>query len=181
MLKTVLLTLGSVIAIVVVIGLCLSTHYSASRSVVIQASAEGVFALIGDLKRWPEWEPFSKSDPTTKTTLGDTTTGIGASQSWVGEGNKGRLKFTACDPKIGIEYDVVFTNGEHDSQAKSWMRMSERSQGSVEVLWGMEGEMNMPMVGGYIALFADKFIGPMFEGGLGALKTRAEAKAAEAK
>lgn len=181
MLKTILLTLISVIAIVVVIGLCLSTHYSASRSVVIQAPAERIFELIGDLKRWPEWEPFSKADPTTKTTLGETTTGVGASQSWLGEGNKGRLKFTACDPKVGIEYDVVFTNGEHDSPAKSWMRLNARPEGSVEVLWGMEGEMNMPMVGGYIALFADKFIGPMFEGGLDALKTRAEAKAAQAK
>ena len=181
MLKTVLLTLISVLTIVVVIGLCLPTHYAASRSVVVHAPLENVFALIGDLKRWPEWEPFSTSDPTTKTTLGATTTGVGASQSWVGKGNTGRLKFTASDPKAGIEYDVVFTNGEHESPAKSWMRMSERSPGSVEVRWGMEGEMSMPMVGGFFALIADERIGPIFEDGLEALKTRAEAKVAETK
>lgn len=181
MLKKVLLTVGSVIAILVLVGLLLSTHYESSRSVVIRAPAERVFELVGDLKNWPKWEPFSQEDPTSKTTLGEKTSGVGASQSWVGDGNQGRLTFTVCDPKTGIEYDMAFTNGENESPAKSWMHLNARPDGSTEVVWGMNGEMSVPVVGGYLAKFADGMIGPMFERGLEGLKREAEAQAAQAK
>ena len=181
MIKTILFTLLSVIALLAVVGLLLSPHYESARGVVIHAPAERVFSLIGDLKNWPQWEPFSKQDPTTKTTLGEKTSGVGASQTWVGDGNKGRLTFTVCDPKLGIDYDLVFTNGEHDSPAKSWMHMTPRPDGSVEVEWGISGEMNWPAIGGYFARIADRFMGPMFEDGLERLKATAEAQGSEAK
>jgi hypothetical protein len=44
----------------------------------------------------------------------------------------------------------------------------------LEVTWGIAGEMDMPVVGGYMALFSDRMIGPMFEKGLNKLKTEAE-------
>ena len=184
MVKRLLFVFGAIMVTcfaLVAIGSQLSTHYEVSRGVVIQAPIEKIFPLFGDLANWPQWEPFSSNDPSSKTTLGERTTGVGASQSWAGKGNQGRLTFTACDASTGIDYDLVFTNGEHDSPAKSWMHMSPRPDNSVELVWGMKGEMNWPVIGGYFAMFADRLIGRHFARGLAQLKTVAEAKGPGAK
>lgn len=179
--KKILLVLTGLIAILIVVGLVLPQHYAVARELVIRAPATTVFELVGDLKRWPAWEPFSAEDPTTQTTLGATTTGVGASQSWTGEGNRGSLTFTQCDPARGIAYDLVFENGDQQSLAKSSMEFLPADPGSVRVRWGMEGEMNLPVFGGYFALFSDRMIGGMFERGLENLKRTAEGQVAAPK
>ena len=174
MIKKVLLGLLVLILLLAVIGALLSDRYRCSRSLVVRAPAEKVFALIGDLKAWPAWEPFSSENANMKTTLGATTTGVGASQSWAGAGDQGRLTFTRCDPKEGVEFDLVFTNGGHESPAKSWMHMTPREAGATELAWGIEGELNMPVLGGWFALAADRRMGPIFERGLKRIKEEAE-------
>jgi hypothetical protein len=181
MLKKLLFALLALVVILLALGFVLPQRYEVSRAALIRAPSSAVFPLIADLKQWPEWEPFSAGDPTTVTTLGERTTGVGASQSWVGQGNRGRLAFTGCDAAKGIDYDVVFTNGEHESPAQSWMHLAPGADGAVEVRWGMRGEMNMPVIGGYVALFADRRIGALFERGLARLKAAAEQRAAAAK
>ncbi|HTF90863.1 MAG TPA: SRPBCC family protein [Planctomycetota bacterium] len=175
MVKKVLLALLALIVVLVLLGTFLSQHYEHSRSVVIQAPPEKIFPLIGDLKAWPAWEPFSKEEPEAKITLGEKTTGVGASQSWIGK-TSGHFTFTECDPKTGIAYDLIFVNGERESPAKSWIHMNPRPDGSTEVVWGINGEMNMPVIGGYFAKFSDRMMGPIFERGLEQLKVVAEQK-----
>lgn len=177
MIKKILFTLIAIVVILMLIGMSLSTHYESSRSVVIQAPTEKIYPFFADLKNWPQWDPFVAADPTAKLTLSEQTTGVGATRSWTGEQSMGKLTFTACDPKTGVDYDLVFTNGKHDSPAKSWMHMSPRPDGTTELVWGMNGEMNMPVIGGYFAMCADRFIGPEFERGLAGLKAKAEATA----
>jgi uncharacterized protein YndB with AHSA1/START domain len=178
--RKIFLVLFALCALPFVLGALLPQHYEVQRKVLIRAPAERVFPWIGDLARWPQWEPFSADDPTLVTTLGERTSGVGASQSWVGQASRGRLVFTASDPARGVEFDVVFTNGEHESPAHSWMLFTPVEGGeSVELSWGMRGELNMPIVGGYLALFADRrFLGPMMERGQGRLRDLAEAAAA---
>ncbi|MEO6710713.1 MAG: SRPBCC family protein [Planctomycetota bacterium] len=176
MIKKVLLAFLALIVVLVLVGTFLSQHYECSRSVVIQAPPEKIFPLIGDLKAWPAWEPFSKDNPGMAITLAEKTTGVGARQSWSGPGDSGHLTFTECDPKTGIAYDLVFVNGKNESLARSWIHMNPRSEGSTEVVWGINGEMNMPVIGGYFAKFSDRMMGPMFEEGLGKLKVVSEQK-----
>jgi len=176
MLKKILLTLAALLVILVLIGSFLTTHYEVSRSVLIQAPTEKIFSLISDLKQWPAWEPFSSRNKNMQTVLGEKTSGVDAAQSWAGEGDQGRLTFTECDPKTGITFDLVFTNGGRDSLARSWMHMNPRPDGAVEVVWAIDGEINMPVIGGYAASFSDRMMGPMFEEGLAKLKAKAEEK-----
>ncbi len=176
MIKKILLTLLAIIVMLVLIGLTLHQNYAVSRSVEIQAPAEKIFALISELKSWPEWEPFSESGKNMKTTLGEKTSGVGATQRWESDGNNGHLTFTECDPKTGIAYDVVFTNGERESPAKGWMHLNSRSDGQVEIVWSINGELNMPVIGGYFRMFVDYKLGPLLEHGLSKLKAKAEAR-----
>lgn len=165
MAKKILITLLVLFLAVAVVGMALPQAYSVSRSARIEAPAERIFALVGDLQAWPAWEPFSASDPTTRTTLGERTSGVGAQQSWTGEGGSGKLTFTSSDPARGIAYDLEFHNGDEPSLARSAMEWVASGSG-VDVTWSMSGEMDFPIVGGYFALLADSMIGPMFERGL---------------
>jgi hypothetical protein len=131
-----------------------------------------VHALTSDLTRWPEWTPW-EDDKTIQKRMGGTTSGVGASQSWSSSSGAGRLTLTKSDPAEGIAYDMVFVNDGHESPAQSEMTYS-KSGDAVIVTWRMEGEMDMPVLGGWFAHMADGMIGPMFETGLENLKKRAE-------
>ncbi|MCY2959122.1 MAG: SRPBCC family protein [Planctomycetota bacterium] len=173
MLKKVLTALAIFILVFVVVGALLSRQYRVSRSIVVKADPAKVHALVADLKRWDEWAPWKESDPTIVTKLGDATTGVGANQSWTGDSGGGWLKFTKCDPASGIAYDMAFNDGGKDMPAKSWMTYSPVA-GGTQVEWGMEGSMDVPVVGGYFAKMSDWMMGGMFQSGLDKLKARAE-------
>ena len=175
MLKKILIALGIVIVVLILVGLVLPMDYELERTVVIQAEPAKVHALVGDLKRWDEWTPWKEEDPTIVTTFGPTTTGAGASQSWTGESGGGRLTFTQSDAMTGIVFDMAFVDGDREMPATGWIRYAP-APGGTEVEWAMQGEMRMPIIGGYFALVTDMFVGPMFEKGLAKLKAKAEAK-----
>lgn len=176
MLKRFLLALLGLIVILLLVGAMLSQHYECSRGIVVQAPAQQVFPLIAQLENWPQWDPFQELDPSIVTTLGATTTGVGASKTWTGRSGGGRLTIIESDPAIGVAFDMVFVNGEHEAPAKSWVHMQTRPDGSVEVVWGINGEMNLPLLGGFQARMADGMLGPVFERGLEKLKARAEGR-----
>jgi len=173
MLKKILITLALVFGLLIIVGLFLSQHYDVSRTVTVRASKSRIHALCDDLTVWDSWAPWTKADKTIVTKLGDKTHGVGASQSWKGDSGEGRLVFTKSDPNEGIAYDMVFVNGGKEVPAKSAM-LYKTNGDAVDVTWRIEGEMGMPVVGGYLALFAGSMIGPMFDTGLNGLKAQAE-------
>ena len=92
-----------------VIGLFLPSTFEIEKSVVIKAAPERIHQFTGDLSRWPEWTPWLKEDPNLVVTVGDQTTGVGATQAWTGGSSGGELTFTRCEPDWGIAYDMTFS------------------------------------------------------------------------
>jgi hypothetical protein len=175
MLKKILIGVLILIVLVVAVSFVLPNHYNVSRTVVIQADVAKVHEMCGDLKNWPKWTPWEKADPTVKTQLSDVTTGVGAHQSWTSDGGNGELTLTRCDPATGVAYDMNFIDGERTMPAKSWMNYKAVA-GGVEVEWGIEGDMRIPVIGPYFAMCADSMMGGMFQQGLDELKSVCEAK-----
>ncbi len=164
------------IGLFVGVGLVLPSGYAVERSVVIDADVATVHGLVGDLERWPEWEPWREEDPTITTTIAEKSDGVGAHQSWTGESGKGELTFTKSDPATGIGYDLTF-----DDTYKSTGEMTYATEGDgVKVTWSMKGDNGMNIIGRYFGLLMDGMVGPMFERGLEKLKTAAESGAAPA-
>jgi len=172
-LKALAISLIILVGVFVVVGLVLPKEYEVERTVVIDAPPQSIHVFVGDLKKWSEWTPWNNEDPTLTILLGDKTAGVGASQSWTGEGGDGELIFTASSPTEGIAYDLLFDNGAFASVAALGYR--PLSEQSTEVRWTMTGEIDMPVVGAYFALMMDAMVGQMFEQGLGELKKRVEA------
>ncbi|EDY84455.1 hypothetical protein VDG1235_4086 [Verrucomicrobiia bacterium DG1235] len=153
------------------VGLFLSKDFVATREIVVKASPERVYSLIGDLNNWSEWGPWKDADESLEVSLGAKTTGVGASQSWVGADGDGRLVFTEADPSKGIVFDLFF-NEDAFSNTSS-ITFAPVAEGLV-VTWEMAGSVEAPIVGGYLARMMPGMVEPMFDDGLSKLKAAAE-------
>ena len=161
-----------IIVLGVIVGLLLPTDYSLSRSLIIKAKPESIHFYVGDLSKWDVWAPWKDEDPSLKTTLGKQTTGVGASQTWIGKDGDGSLTLTKSSPTAGIEYDLFFEGGAY----QCWAAMHYESVGEMatRVTWSMKGNMTMPIIGGYFAMMMDSMVGHMFDRGLSKLKHTVE-------
>ncbi len=174
--KNVLIGLVVLVALLVVVGFVLPTEYELSESMVIDAQPGTIHAMVGNLERWPDWMPWHDMDPTIKTTLGDKSAGVGASQSWTGKDGDGEVTFTKSDPSSGVEYDMAMIWDE--SRAESSAKIAYRNvAGGTEVTWSMAGDMSgamPPVVGGYMTLVMKPSIKSAFRDGLTKLKNQVE-------
>lgn len=176
MLKKLAIAFVLLVVLFFVVGFALPKDYEFTRKITVQAPPERVHELVGELKRWDDWTPWKKVDPTVAVTFGPTTTGVGASQTWTGKDGGGRLVFSECDPRTGIVYDMAFIDDGQELPSKGWVKYTP-SGAATEVEWGMRGTMDMPVIGGYFAaMMGSMMAGPMFEQGLADLKAKLESK-----
>ena len=171
--KTLLIIIFILIVAFVVVGLFLPTNYLVSRSIMIDAPASEIHTNINNLEKWPSWSPWIEDDPTLKVTIGDISSGVGASQSWVGKDGGGSLVFTSSDPNKGVNYDLEFDQGQYKCKSNF---IYVPKEGGTEVIWEMSGNMDIPVIGGYFASTMDTFVGKYFEKGLVNLKNVVEEK-----
>lgn len=155
-----------------IIGYLLPTNFTVSRTETISSTAAHIHEYVGDLNKWQTWTAWKGENPEIVITIGERTTGIGASQSWTDKHGGGSLTFTSWSPEKGIEYDLFFQGGKYKS--KSAIKYDTSSQTRTRVHWTLEGDMSMPIIGGYFALFMNYSIGKMFQDGLNQLKTIVE-------
>jgi len=169
--KTFLKIFGGFILLLAIIGLFLDNKINVSRQVEINASPERVHELVNNLNNWPQWSPWKTLDPSIKTTIGDISSGVGASQSWVGESGGGKLIFTQSSADTGIVYDLNF---EGDSATYVSGMTYQEKDGKTLVVWYMKGEMGPIIIGNYFAQLMDTLVGDSFQLGLDKLKEVAE-------
>ena len=172
------LALALLIVLFIVVGLFLPTQYTVTRTQMIQAKTSAIHTHVNDLTKWEAWAPWKNGDPSLVITQGKKTSGVGASQSWDGKDGNGSLTFTKSSKKVGIDYDLTFNDGKFKSTAFIHYRdMGGNTQGN----WTMTGDMEVPVVGGYLARTMDSMVGDMFENGLTKLKNVVEGKKASPK
>ncbi len=175
--KLLLKIIGGLAALLIVLVLAaffFPREYRIERTITINAKADTVFALCGDLRRWKDWGSWQERDPGMKITNSETTTGVGAWSAWISksEGN-GKMTITAFEPLKRVVYKLEFP----DMGMGSIGSMTLEPAGSgVKVIWVDAGELGMNPVHRWFGLFLDKIIGPDFERGLANLKRLAEAK-----
>jgi len=109
------LAIVGVIAFIGVAGILiyaatLPKEFSVSRSVAINAPPEKIFPLINDLKRFNEWNPFAKQDPTMVITYDGPQSGKGAAYSWdsKGKAGKGSSGITDASPPSRVNLRLDF-------------------------------------------------------------------------
>lgn len=175
MLKIIKWLLGLVVALAVVLvagGWLLSSKFSVSRSVSINAAPDKVYPLIADPRAWKQWSVWNQRDPAMAITYSGPPSGAGAAWAWKsGSEGDGKMTFTAADLDKRLAYDLYFP----DFGTTSTGELTLKPQGSSTlVTWTMNGDMGTNPLFRWFALFADSMVGKDFQAGLAGLKQVAE-------
>lgn len=177
-LKTILIILLSLAALVVVLGLVGPKHSRISRSTMIAAPPGLVWEHMSTLAKQNEWSPFLAMDPGAKVTYEGTDGEVGAKSAWQGEQTgTGEQVITRVEPGKQMDVDLHFI-APFEGQAKGSMVLDAASD-STRVTWSYDGENNF--IARIMCVFKDMdaMMGPVFASGLDQLKKMCEADAAE--
>jgi len=168
--KKVAIVIGSIIVILLVVGLALPSKQHVERSVVINAPPEAVFDLVNNLETFLTYSPFT--DPTMKIEWGSKRVGLGASYSWKGEkSGEGTMTIVESRRPEYVSNNLDFKKG---GLAKGYFRLEKTDVGT-RVTWGFDGDSGMDIPRRYLGFFMmDKFLGKLFEQGLASMKEIAE-------
>ena len=145
-----------------------------TRSTVIRASPETIFALINDFHYWVKWAPQDREDPTMTRSYGGAASGVGATSDWEGTGSagKGRMSITEslASSKISVTVDFAKPFKAHNVNQFTL----EPAGSSTKVIWTMEGTNVYITKVMSVFVNMDRMMGKHFEAGLDNLKMTAE-------
>src|SRR5437667_51214 len=82
-LKKIALGIATLILLLFVVSLFLPGKWRVERSLSMRADSAAIYPYLANLKRWPEWTPWTKEkDPTLEWSFEGATEGTGAIQRW---------------------------------------------------------------------------------------------------
>jgi hypothetical protein len=170
-LKIALLSVVALAALLAIVGVFLPSKYGTERSILIKAPVEDVFMLVNDLEKMQLWSPWRANDDTMQVTYGDVKKGLGAVMSWtsVKSGN-GSMVISESIPFESVVTDLDFMDM---GTARARFTFQPTQEG-VKATWGFEGDAGWNLMGRYMGLMMDHFVGKDYDQGLTALKKVAE-------
>src|SRR5437867_2793105 len=163
MLKTILITIPTIIVVFIIIVAMQPSSYWVMRSLAIAAPPDALFPHMNDLKKWQVWNPWGKADPNIKLTYGGPASGIGANYSWSGnsEVGEGRATITESRPSESVKYKMEFFK---PMSATCEMEFAFKPQGNqTEVTVTVTGEKNFMAKAFCIFMSIDEMISNKFE------------------
>ena len=172
MLKTILLLVVAVVAIVLIYAAMQPDTFSVARTTRINAPADKIFPLIDDLKAMNAWNPFVKDDPKTQLTYGGPARGVGATSTFGGgSAGSGKVAIVESTPSnhVVMQLDMDQPFETHNRVAFSLVP----NGGGTDVTWGMSGRQS------YVHKLLHTVVGARmirnsFDRGLADLKAMAE-------
>ncbi len=173
MFNTVMLVLAVGIAAVLIYAAFRPKSFTLSRSVVIAAPADRIFALINDLHGFNSWNPFAKQDQELKIQYESATSGKGAAYTWVGKkAGAGRMEIIDSVPAQRVTMKLDFSK---PMEAHNTVSFTLEPQGpDTTATWTMTGPANYAHNLMTTFFSMEKMVGGQFEAGLASLKALAE-------
>ena len=175
MLKTVLIAIALVIAVLAVVIAMQPDRFRVTRSATVSAPPQAVFAQVDDLRKWEAWNPWQKIDPAMKLTFSGPPRGVGASYAWAGNKNvgEGRLTIVESRPNDLVRINLEFMKPFSATNIATFTFMPQGNQ--TVVTWSMEGTNNYFAKAMHLFMNMDRMVGGEFEKGLADIKKAAEA------
>jgi Polyketide cyclase / dehydrase and lipid transport len=169
--------LGIIVAVLAVIillgGMLLPKTYSVSRSTMINASDSTIYNNIANFNEFLKWNPWSRMEPTAKTTISGPVAQPDHLYKWVGdETGSGQMKIKQVETNKMVDIELKFIE-PFESLADTKFEITTDGANK-KVTWSMSGDNDL--MGKWMGVFMsmDSMIGKDFEDGLKNLKEKAE-------
>jgi len=152
--------------------------FSVTRSALIDAPPEAVFAKLVDFHAWKEWSPWARLDPNATRSFDGPESGVGASFAWSGNRKVGAGKMTIleCVKDELLRIRLELQRPMRATNATSFELKPEG--GATRLTWTMKGKNDFPAKLFSLFVNCDKLVGGDFERGLANLKALVEEKSA---
>lgn len=181
--KIFLFIIAILLVVFIVLAMIGPNDYSVSRTVNINAPESMVYAQVSSLEKMNSWAPWGEEDSEMTSEIHGQDGTVGAYSRWEGpEAGVGEQKLVKLEENSRVETQLRFIEPWED-EASAYFDVKGNEDGTTSLTWGMTGGQNMmlramSMIPG---MDMDSQIGPMFEKGLGTLKTMTEAEAERVK
>lgn len=142
------------------------------RSIEIAAPPEIVFAIVGDLRRVPEWSPWVKADPKVSFTFEGPERGVGQSMRWASNNpmvGSGGEKVTELAPNERIVTEIDYGEFGTATSAISIAPAGGGTRVTRSFTSALPGVIDR-----WAGLMIDRTLGAEYERGLENLKALAE-------
>lgn len=163
---------GLLVVLAVIVALQ-PAEFRVQRSLVTKASPEAVYEQVVDFKKWENWSPWEKLDPTMKKEFSGPPSGLGTSYHWIGsdEVGEGRMTIAKAEAPKRIEIDLEFLK---PWAARNPTTFTFEPEGSgTRVTWSMRGKNDFIGKAFCLVTDMDAMIGGDFEKGLAGLNAAA--------
>ena len=173
--KRLLLVCLGVVVVLAGVGLVLPQKVKVERAVAIDAPAHKIYPLINDFQQFNKWSPWAQKDPNAQYRFEGPGSGVGAKMYWtsdhpqVGSGNQ---EIIESEPDAFVKTRLDFgAQGE----AQAYFRLTPEAD-QTTLIWGFTADFGTNLVGRYMGLMFDSWIGADYEEGLSNLKALVESK-----
>ena len=174
MLKTILIALPALVAVVLVLVQLQPAEFRVVRGASISAPPAAVFAQVNDFHNWEAWSPWARRDPAAKKTYEGPSAGTGAMFAWSGNHEVGEGRMTIIESRPGelirIRLDFVRPFASTSTAEFSFTPDGPRTA----VRWSMAGRKNFVSKAIGLVMNMDTMIGGDFDKGLAALASATE-------
>jgi uncharacterized protein YndB with AHSA1/START domain len=167
-----LVALGSLMLLVVGVGIFLPSEFEVQRSIEISAPPDKVYDYVVDTRQWKNWTVWNRRDPNMRIVYSGPPFGMGAKWSWDSKTEgRGMMEFTRVEPNRRVEYRLQFPEFNMTS---SGAVVLEPSGTGTRVTWTNMGDTGSNPLKHYLSAMMDRMVGPDFEQGLANLKALVE-------
>jgi len=142
-LKNVLITIVSLVAIVLIIAVVLPKTFHAGSEIIINRNSKEVFDYVKQIKKQGEYDSWSRQDPNIQKEYSGQDGTLGFTYTWksdkVGDGKQ--VITNVIDGKR-VEMDLYF-NGEGEAN-KSFIAVDSIAHNQSKVTWEIDGKIPFP-------------------------------------
>ncbi len=174
MLLNILICLAVVLVALIVVIASRPSSFRYSRSLLIAAPPEVLFEQVNDLRKFQDWNPWAKVDPSAVITYAGPATGVDSAYTWSGNKEVGEGTMTIIETQSGslVRARMDFRKPFAAVNLVDFTFVPEGNQ--TLVTWSMYGPS--PFIGKAIGFFidCDKMCGGQFTKGLQTLKSLTE-------
>ncbi len=171
-LKTIILGIAAIVAIVLIGAAVLPASTTVSRSVIISADPLTVYNLVANFQTWNSWSHWSKADPSQKVSISGSDMKVGSEMSWVGKKTgTGKMTISELEEGKSLSINMVTVKPMAGSSMNS-MTFSPAGDGT-RFTWIFTTENKYPL-GRWMGLMMKGMLGTAFENSQTNIKTLLE-------